>query len=81
MKKPSIFGECLGQQLRLRRMERGLTQEELEELSGLSPKLIGKIERGERVPQLPTLFKISSALNISLDRLQEDVEKSIKDRD
>lgn len=81
LKKPSIFGECLGQLLRLRRMELGLSQEKLEELSGLSPKMIGKIERGERIPKLPTLFKITSAMNISLNRLQEDVEKSIKSRD
>lgn len=81
LKKPSIFGECLGQQLRLRRMELGLSQEKLEELSGLSPKMIGKIERGERIQKLPTLFKITSAMNISLDRLQEDVEKAIKSRD
>jgi len=43
--------------------------------------MIGKIERGERVSKLPTLFKISSAMNISLDRLQEDLEKSIQSRD
>jgi transcriptional regulator with XRE-family HTH domain len=55
-----------------------LFQDEVAELAGMDETTIGKIERGERTPLASTLFKISTALKISLDRLKADVEKSMQ---
>lgn len=78
MKEDEKYKKYIGLHLRLRRKELGLHQDEIAERAGLDETTIGKIERGERAPLASTLFKISTAMNISLDRLKADVEKSIK---
>ncbi len=55
-----------GQTIRQLRKERGLTQEQLGELSGLHNSYIGGMERGERNPSLHSIDKISRALGVSL---------------
>ncbi|RLQ93644.1 helix-turn-helix domain-containing protein [Falsibacillus albus] len=78
MTEREIFGHCLGKHIRLRRIEIGWSQEKLEEMADLSVTMIGKIERGERIPESLTLFKIAEAMGISLDRLQVDVMECMK---
>ena len=55
----------IGQRLREIRKKQNLTQEQLGELVGLNYKYIGLIERGERLPSIQTLFKISAALKVA----------------
>lgn len=67
---PSVFfeysaPEAIGVKVKFFRQEKVLTQIELAERSGLSTSLVSKIERGEVQPSLPTLAKISSALEVS----------------
>ena len=50
--------------VRLRR-ERGLTQEQVAELSGVSQQYISGLERGNRNPSVVTLFEIAQALGVS----------------
>lgn len=50
--------------VRLRR-ERGLTQEQLAELSGVSQQYISGLERGNRNPSVVTLFEIAQALGVN----------------
>lgn len=46
------------------RLARGLTQEQLSELSGLSQQYISGLEQGRRNPTVVTLFEIAQALGI-----------------
>ena len=48
------------------REKKGLSQAELEKLSGVSASHIGYIERGEREPTVSVLCKIAKALEVSI---------------
>jgi transcriptional regulator with XRE-family HTH domain len=47
------------------RRERGLTQEQLAERSGLSQQYISGLERGQRNPTLVTLYELAVAMDTS----------------
>lgn len=47
------------------RKERGLTQEQLAERSGLSQQYLSGLERGRRNPTIVTLYEIAAALGVS----------------
>lgn len=47
------------------RKERGLTQEQLAERSGLSQQYLSGLERGGRNPTIVTLYEIAAALGVS----------------
>jgi len=49
---------------RLRR-EKGLTQEAVSELSGLSQQYLSGLERGQRNPTVITLYELAQALGVS----------------
>ena len=58
-------GEVFGDLLRQRRVEAGLTQEELAERAGLSVRGISGLERGARArPHRDTLLRLAEALAI-----------------
>jgi transcriptional regulator with XRE-family HTH domain len=61
--------EKFGAQIKKIRVERGLTQERLAELSGLSRQYIGDVERGTRNIALINITKIAAALNMSPSEL------------
>ena len=53
------------------RKERGLTQEQLAERSGLSQQYLSGLERGRRNPTLVTVHELAVALGVShLDLLK-----------
>ena len=58
--------QLLGDQLKKARLKKGLTQEQLAELSGLHRTYIGSVERGERNITVKNLYKILLAMNCSL---------------
>ena len=47
------------------RKERGLTQEQLAERSGLSQQYLSGLEQGRRNPTIVTLYEIAEALGVS----------------
>lgn len=47
------------------RKERGITQEKLAELSGLSQQYISGLERGNRNPTIVTVHELAVALQVS----------------
>lgn len=47
------------------RKERGLTQEELAERSGLTQQYLSDLERGKRNPTVVTLYELAQALGVS----------------
>ena len=63
----------IGQNIRKRRDEIGITQETLAERVGLSTSYMGAIERGEKLPKLTVFIRITNALEISADRLLSGV--------
>jgi transcriptional regulator with XRE-family HTH domain len=59
-------GDWLGAHLRQRRHELELTQEQLADRAGTSTAEVTHLERGTRLPSLPTLQRVLAALGESL---------------
>ena len=47
------------------RKEKGLTQEQLSELCGLSQQYLSDLERGKRNPTIVTIYEIAQALEVT----------------
>jgi transcriptional regulator with XRE-family HTH domain len=62
----------IGQKIKQKRSELGMSQEELAEACDISPSYIGHLERASRNLSLNTAIKLSQVLNISLDYLLVD---------
>lgn len=69
----SDIAKIVGQRIRNYRIQSGLSQEKLAELSGCHPTYIGQLERGEKNATLESIEKISCALKISLSKLFENL--------
>ena len=65
------FKKALGENLRKIRTEKGLTQEYISLESGISRSHITMIEAGKRDVTISTLFKISRALNVTINKIFE----------
>lgn len=72
----SNIAKNVGQQIRNYRINQKLSQEKLAEMSGLHPTYIGQLERGEKNATLESIEKISSALNIPLSQLFENLSNN-----
>ena len=66
----------IGDQLRSRRREPGLSLRNLAERLGVSPSLISQIERGQSNPSVSTLYAIVNELDVPLDELLFNDRKS-----
>jgi transcriptional regulator with XRE-family HTH domain len=64
-----------GRVIRNLREQRGLSQEALSELATLSRSFLGEIERGEAIPSLETLQKLSDALGEKLSFVIQQCEQ------
>lgn len=51
------------------RKEKGLTQEELATLAGISRTMMCNIERGEALPSLPVAYRIAKSLKKPIEHL------------
>jgi transcriptional regulator with XRE-family HTH domain len=58
-------GKHFGQRLREARVAAGLSQSELEELSGIPKARLSRYENGHVAPSIQTLERLSRALNVS----------------
>jgi len=58
--------EHVGQRIRNARQEKGWTQMEFEQRTGIDQALISKMERGQHYPRVETLERIAAALSISV---------------
>ena len=66
--------KTFGRSIRSYRKQRGMSQEDLAEKSGLSRNYVSDIERGVRNPSLLALIGIAKALRMPLRDLLADVE-------
>lgn len=61
--------ERIGQTIRTHRLEKGWSQEQLSEKSGVDRSFLGKIERGEVNVSVLTLCDIAKALSVNFQTL------------
>jgi len=59
----------LGKNLARIRKEKGITQEQLQELSGLDRGYISGVERGVRNPSIRNIERLAKALTVSVSDL------------
>jgi transcriptional regulator with XRE-family HTH domain len=59
----------LGQIIRVKRVQSGLTQVQLAAQAGVDRNYIGMLERGERNPSYLSLLKIANGLKLSVGEL------------
>ena len=59
----------LGQKIRYERTKRGLSQEDLEEISSVSRRTISEIERGNADIRYTNLYQLAEAFKLSISEL------------
>jgi transcriptional regulator with XRE-family HTH domain len=57
--------KLVGRNVQRIRKKKGLTQEQLAEISGFSQQYISGLEQGRRNPTVVTLYELASALGVS----------------
>ena len=66
--------KLVGRNVKRIRQEKGLTQEQLAELSGFSQQYISGLEQGRRNPTIVSLYELATALGVSHMELVRSVE-------
>jgi transcriptional regulator with XRE-family HTH domain len=69
---------AFGRVLRSHRERKGWSQLKLAEKADLHINAIGLIERGQRSPNLPTIFALCRALDVPVGRFLTAVEESLR---
>jgi transcriptional regulator with XRE-family HTH domain len=59
----------IGERIRYLRMQKGLSQRDIEKASGLLRSYLSRVEHGHTVPSLETLERLAAALDLPLYRL------------
>ena len=79
MKSPNTkaLKGLIGNNLRKARVEKGLTQVELSEITGVDRTLITKIELGQHMASLKTFLRLAVALDCPIESLLEGYESFI----
>jgi len=57
--------KLVGRNVKRVRQERGLTQEQLAEISGFSQQYISGLEQGRRNPTIVSIYELATALGVS----------------
>lgn len=68
---------AFGKAVRAARVDQGLAQEELAALAGIERSHMGKIERGEHMPTLALILRVSTALKMSSAELMASTERNL----
>lgn len=69
----------LGERVRARRRELGVSQEDLGDLAGLHRTYVGHLERGEINPSLLNVLKVAAALDVDAGELIRGLSQTIGD--
>ncbi len=74
--------ENFGSMIRYLREKQGYSLKDLEDITGISPSYINRLERGTRAcPSYPIIEKLAKALNADVTELLEIAELSMPDKD
>ncbi len=65
--------KAIGKKIKTYRQQRNLRQEDLAELTDLSPNFISMVERGEKTLSMDSFVRIANVLHVSADMLLADV--------
>ncbi len=57
--------KLVGRNVRAARVDRGMTQEKLADVSGFSQQYISDLERGRRNPTVVSLYELAEALSVT----------------
>jgi len=63
------FRRLLGRRIRTLQTARGVTQQQLAEVSGVDRTDLSRIENGKKLPSIPTLRALAIALDVKVDDL------------
>jgi transcriptional regulator with XRE-family HTH domain len=63
-----------GESVRRRRLEQGLSQERVAEISGMHRNYLGAVERAERTPSIVAADRIARALGTTLAEMFAELE-------
>lgn len=78
MRQPVLFRRLLGQVLRERRAELGLTLRDVSGLARVSLGYISEIERGQKEASSEFLSSLCDALDVSLSRVLHTVADAVE---
>jgi len=85
MDLPGLKDGLIGRRVKEARLKLGLTQERLAARANLHYSYVGQVERGNKIPSLKTLSKISRALNLKVEDLigerENEDQSNISSRD
>jgi transcriptional regulator with XRE-family HTH domain len=68
--------DAFGLAVRVRRVGRRLSQEELGAVAGMHRNYVGSVERGEQNPTLQTVFKLADGLHVTPSELLRLAEQN-----
>ena len=75
------IAKIIGERLRAYRIQKGWSQEILAEKAELHHTYIGQLERGEKNATIESIYKVTTALDIPLSALFENISPSSEARD
>jgi transcriptional regulator with XRE-family HTH domain len=67
--------KLVGRNIKRIRQEKGLTQEQLAEISGFSQQYISGLKQGQRNPTIVSLYELATALDVSHMELVRPTEE------
>lgn len=73
----SKYTKIIGQNIRLNRQAKCISQEKLADMTELHRTYIGSVERGERNISIINLLKIAFSLDIKPDKLLEGIDNDV----
>ena len=77
MEVPTHFNICLGEVIRANRMREGISQALLAERAGVTRRFIQELERGRSDISMQNLYRLSRALNTTVEAIARQVEDAL----
>lgn len=77
MSQTYLDPKVVGRAIAYFRKKKNISQEVLSGLSDIGRTHLSAIERGERKPTLETLYRISSAMSVSMTEIVAEIEKRL----
>lgn len=69
-----LFGTSIGNLIKRLRREKGISQEVLSSFAGIARSHLSMIENGTKIPNLKTIWKLSSALGLKPHQIIKMIE-------